>query len=105
MNPSEKARHIDVRYVAELARIELTDEEAERYGDQLEDILEYVDKLQALPVGDTEPTAHAVPRHNVMRQDQKEKSMERTEMLANAPATAEDMFIRVPAVIEDGENG
>ncbi len=104
MSKSAEPRKIDARYVADLARIEITDEEAERYGKQLDDVLEYVELLQKLKIDHIEPTAHATPRHNVTRLDQTEPSMHRKQMLANAPATAENKFIRVPAVIEDEEN-
>ncbi len=99
----KKAPAIDVRYVADLARIELTDEEAERYGQQLQDIIAYVDKLQELSVEGIEPTAHAMPLHNVLREDRVEPSLSREVMLANAPAVSRDQFVQVPAVIEEGD--
>ena len=92
---------IDVRYVADLARIELTDDEVERFESQLEDVLEYVNKLGRLDVDDIEPMAHTIPLTNVMREDEPRPGLDRDAMLANAPATADDEFIRVPPVIED----
>ena len=53
--------HVDVRYVADLARVALTVEEQQEFQRQLDDILEYVGKLAELDVAGIEPTAHAVP--------------------------------------------
>ncbi len=96
-------KHIDARYVADLARIELTDQEAEGYEKQLDDILAYIEHLRELDVEDIEPTAHAMPLNNVMREDQTEPSLDRQEVLANAPATAREEFFRVPAILENEE--
>ena len=96
--------HIDVRYVAELARLALSDEEINRYEVQLEDVLNYVDQLNEVDVSGVEPTAHAMPLANVMRDDCEEAGMTRDEALTNAPATVDDELIRVPVVIE-GEEG
>ena len=57
----------EVQHVARLARLHLTDEEAERMREQLDAILAYIDKLRELDVEGVEPTAHAVPLINVMR--------------------------------------
>lgn len=92
---------IDVRYVADLARIELTDDEAARFEKELDDVLEYVQKLGELDVDTIEATAHAMPLSNVMREDIARPGMDREAMLGNAPATADDAFVRVPVVIED----
>jgi len=96
--------HIDVRYVAELARIALTDDEARRFQSELGDILEYVGQLDELGVDRIEPTAHAAPRFNVMRDDRAGPTMDRRRALANAPAVVDDAFVRVPPVIEEEEH-
>lgn len=103
MSATPKSAKIDARYVADLARIEITDEEAERYGKQLDDVLEYIELLQELEVDEIEPTAHTTPLHNVMRPDRIEPSMERIRMVGNAPAVTDQKFIRVPAIIEEEE--
>ena len=94
--------HVDVRYVANLARIAITDQEAEAYQRELDAVLEYVAKLGELDVEHIEPTAHAMPRTNVMRDDTPLPTMPREAMLANAPATADDELLRVPLVVDDG---
>ena len=90
----------EVQHVARLARLHLTDEEAERMREQLDAILEYVDKLRELDVGGVEPTAHAVPLINVMRDDALAPSLPQEAALANAPDRAGEFF-RVPRIIED----
>ena len=94
---------IDVRYIADLARLELTDEEAARYGAQLDAVLAYVAQLRELDVGAIEPMAHATPLLNVMRDDQVGTTLPRDKVLANAPATADERYIRVPPVIAEEE--
>lgn len=91
--------HLDIRAVAHLARVELTAEEAARYGAQLDDILHYVNQLAEVDVSGVEPTAHALPRVNVMRPDQVSASLPREEALRNAPARGQDLFL-VPKIVE-----
>ena len=90
----------DVLNVARLARLHLTDEEAERMREQLDAILAYVDKLRELDVDGVEPTAHAVPLVNVMRDDGLVPSLPQEAALHNAPDRAGEFF-RVPRIIED----
>jgi aspartyl-tRNA(Asn)/glutamyl-tRNA(Gln) amidotransferase subunit C len=90
----------DVEHVARLARLSLDDAELERMREQLSSILQYIDKLRALDTDAVEPTAHAVPLVNVMREDEVQPCFPREEMLANAPDRAGDFF-RVPRIIED----
>ena len=94
--------HIDVRYVADLARIALTDVEAARFQGELNDILAYVAQLGELDLEGVAPTAHAAVRGNVMREDRPHPGLERGAMLANAPAVVVDAFVRVPPVLEEG---
>jgi aspartyl-tRNA(Asn)/glutamyl-tRNA(Gln) amidotransferase subunit C len=90
----------EVQHVARLARLHLTDEEAERMREQLDAILAYIDKLRELDVEGVEPTAHAVPLVNVMRDDALVPCLPQEQALANAPDRA-DEFFRVPRIIED----
>lgn len=90
---------MDVRYVARLARLELTEEEATLFQAQLGQILAYVDQLKQLDVTGIEPTAHAVPRVNVMRPDEPRPGLSQQEALANAPAQANGLFL-VPKIVE-----
>jgi len=93
-------QHIDVRYVAALARIAVTDADVARFEQELGDILGYVGQLSELDVTGIEPTAHAAPRANVLRDDVQGACLDRAQVLANAPA-ADDECVRVPPVIEE----
>ena len=101
MDKSPETVPVDVRYVADLARIALTDAEVSDFQKQLDDILAYVAQLKELNVDAIQPTAHAMPRVNVMRDDVPGATMPREELLANAPAVVDDVFIQVPVVIEE----
>jgi len=93
------AVEIDVRYVAHLARLELTPEEEQKIGAQLGNVLSYIEKLKEVDVTGIEPTAHAFPLVNVMRLDEARPSMEHAEALRNAPAPANGLFM-VPKIVE-----
>ena len=90
----------DVEHVARLARLELSDADKERMRRELDRILSYIDKLRALDTEGVEPTSHAVPMTNVMREDAPRPSFPRADMLANAPDPSGDFF-RVPKIIEE----
>jgi aspartyl-tRNA(Asn)/glutamyl-tRNA(Gln) amidotransferase subunit C len=90
---------MDLQQVVTLARIELTPEEQERLGPQLEEILKYVEKLKELDVERIEPMAHAVPLTNVTRADETRPSLPHNEAMQNAPRTANGLFI-VPKIVE-----
>ena len=90
----------DVEHVARLARLDLSTVEKERMGRELDGILTYIDKLRALDTTGVEPTSHAVPVTNVMRDDVERPSLPAEDMLANAPDRYREMF-RVPRIIEE----
>ena len=90
----------DVAHVARLARLALTDAELERMREQLNAILAHIDTLRAVDTTGVEPTSHAVPQFNVMRDDEPRPCFPREDMLANAPDRAGDFF-RVPRIIEE----
>jgi len=90
----------DVVRVARLARLALTDAELETMREQLNAILAHIDALKAVDTTDVEPTSHAVPQFNVMRDDEPRPCFPPQEMLANAPDRSGDFF-RVPRIIED----
>jgi len=90
---------IDVKYVAQLARLALTPEEEKRMGEQLGSVLGYIEKLKEVDVSGVEPTAHAFPLVNVMRPDEIRPSLSQEEALRNAPAQANGLFI-VPKIVE-----
>ncbi len=90
----------DVAHVARLARLALTDAELETMREQLNAILAHIDALKAVNTEGVEPTSHAVPVVNVMREDEPRPCFPADEMLANAPDRA-GAFFRVPRIIED----
>ncbi|MFO7871873.1 MAG: Asp-tRNA(Asn)/Glu-tRNA(Gln) amidotransferase subunit GatC [Kiritimatiellia bacterium] len=90
---------IDVAYVANLARLHLSDEELARFQEQLNDVVGYVDKIRELDLDGVEPTSHALAVKNVFRKDEVAGGLTREEILANAPAQAEGQF-KVPKIIE-----
>jgi aspartyl-tRNA(Asn)/glutamyl-tRNA(Gln) amidotransferase subunit C len=89
----------DVRYTAQLARLNLSEEEIAKFQTQLSQVLEYVEKLKAVDVTGVEPTAHANEVVNVFRADESRPWFSPQEALANAPRQANQLFI-VPKVIE-----
>jgi len=90
----------DVEHVARLARLALSEAESERMREQLSGILAYIDTLRALDTAGVEPTSHAVPLVNVMRDDATRPCLSQDAALANAPDRSDDFF-RVPRIIED----
>jgi aspartyl-tRNA(Asn)/glutamyl-tRNA(Gln) amidotransferase subunit C len=90
----------DVEHVAELARLELTAAEKERFIAQLNNILTYIAKLGELDTTDVEPTSHVIPMANVFRDDDVQPSLERDLVLQNAPQESH-FFFKVPRIIEE----
>jgi aspartyl-tRNA(Asn)/glutamyl-tRNA(Gln) amidotransferase subunit C len=88
----------DVAHVAQLARIELTDDELDTFTEQLSKVLQHARDVEALDVADVPPTAHPYPLVNVLRPDEEQPCLERDEVLAAAPA-AEGGLFRVPPVL------
>jgi aspartyl-tRNA(Asn)/glutamyl-tRNA(Gln) amidotransferase subunit C len=91
---------IDIDYVANLARLDLTPEEKARFTTQLGDILAYFEKLNAVDVAGVEPMAHAFPVFNVLDDDVEEPGFTVAEALRNAPAQRDNQIL-VPKVVED----
>ncbi|WP_088187864.1 Asp-tRNA(Asn)/Glu-tRNA(Gln) amidotransferase subunit GatC [Desulfosporosinus sp. FKA] len=87
----------DVIYVAGLARLELNEQEIQDYTQQLNSILDYAAMLERLDTEGVVPTAHAVPLHNVLREDEVKPSISHDKTLRNAP-DAEEGFFRVPRI-------
>ena len=93
------ASDFNVKYVAHLARIQLSPAEELKLGDQLSHILGFMQQLNTLEVSHVEPTAHAVPTVNVTRADEIRASLPQDEALRNAPNKANGLFV-VPKIIE-----
>lgn len=92
--------HVDIDYVAGLARIRLTPEEKEKFSNQLEDVLEHFARLQEVDVEGIEPTAHAFPSFNIWQEDEPGKVFSPEEALRNAPTQRSNQIV-VPKVVED----
>jgi len=90
----------DISRVAHLARIALTDDELERYSEQLEQILEHAARVQGLPTDGIEPTSHPLTMVNAFRSDEVTACLDRDEVLAEAP-DPKDGYFRVPRILGD----
>jgi aspartyl-tRNA(Asn)/glutamyl-tRNA(Gln) amidotransferase subunit C len=89
----------DVRYTAQLARLNLSEAEIAKFQAQLGQVLDYVEKLKTVDVSGVEPTAHAFTVQNIFRNDESRPSFSAQQALANAPRAANGLFV-VPKVIE-----
>lgn len=90
---------MDIEKVARLARVELSEEEKVTFGNQLEQILTYMEQLNRLDTSGVEPTSHAIPIYNVFREDEVKPSLPQEEVLAIAP-DEQDGHFKVPRIIE-----
>jgi aspartyl-tRNA(Asn)/glutamyl-tRNA(Gln) amidotransferase subunit C len=98
--PAMSHSPIDVRYVANLARLELTDAEVAEFQPQLEAIVGYMETLSQLDVSGIDETAHSTPVFGRMRDDVPHRSLTPEAVLQNAPDQAQGQ-IRVPKVVAD----
>ncbi|MCD6386453.1 Asp-tRNA(Asn)/Glu-tRNA(Gln) amidotransferase subunit GatC [Candidatus Sumerlaeota bacterium] len=89
-----------VRHVAYLSRLEFNDEQIKNFTKQLNNILEYMDKLNELDTSNVEPTSHSVNITNVFREDRVEQPLSVEDALANAPEKEADCF-KVPKIIHE----
>jgi aspartyl-tRNA(Asn)/glutamyl-tRNA(Gln) amidotransferase subunit C len=93
------APHLDVRYVADLVRLKLTNEEIAELQPQLDHVLEYIAQLNEVNVDGIDPTAHASAVYNVFRADVPREGFTQEQATANAPHSGSGLFI-VPKVVE-----
>lgn len=96
---NDSTENIDVRYVAHLARLHLTDDEVGIFQPQMEKIMEHVHQLNQLDVDGVEPMAHAIAIENVFREDVPGESLDPSDVVANFPASAQNLVL-VPKIIE-----
>lgn len=89
----------DVQQVAFLARMALADAEAAKLTSQLDQILQYVRQLQAIPTDDVPPTSHVLELSNITRSDQRQPSLPPEAVVSLAPAR-HNQFVKVPKIIE-----
>lgn len=87
----------DVEHVAKLARLELTEEEKEKFTTQLGDVLKYVDQMNEVDTTGVEPMSHAIDFVNVMREDAVNYEQTKEELMKNAP-DEENGFFKVPKI-------
>ncbi len=90
----------EVRHVAELAKLRLTEDEVEQFTEQLSAILDYAQRLQEVDTSSVPPTPYVLPLTNVMAADEPVPGLSNAEALANAP-DSDDGFFRVRAVFEE----
>lgn len=90
-----------VRQVAKLSRLELTEDEVGRFSTELSAIVEYIEKLNEPDTSGVEPLAHCLPIKNVFRKDEVRPSLDVEAALKNAPQTHEGYF-KVPKVLDGG---
>jgi len=88
----------DVKHVAWLARLALTDEEVQKFTQQLDVILEHAGKIAELDVANVPPTSHAIPIRNVFREDEVGVCLAPEEALLNAPKKENQSFV-VPRIV------
>lgn len=90
----------EVKYIADLASLELSKDEVEKFSKQLSEILDYVEKLDELDTEEIVPTAYTIPVKNVLRDDEIEQSLELQKVLKNAPESKDNQF-RVPKIMDE----
>ncbi|MGR9047405.1 Asp-tRNA(Asn)/Glu-tRNA(Gln) amidotransferase subunit GatC [Halobacillus faecis] len=89
----------EVKHVANLARLAITEEEATTFTKQLDDIITYAEQLNELDTTGVEPTTHVLDLKNVMRKDEPKKWISQHDALKNAPDKQDGQF-KVPSVLE-----
>ncbi|WP_079478671.1 Asp-tRNA(Asn)/Glu-tRNA(Gln) amidotransferase subunit GatC [Halobacillus salinus] len=89
----------EVKHVANLARLAVTEEEADTFTKQLDDIITYAEQLNELDTTGVEPTTHVLDLKNVMRKDEPKKWIEKEDAMKNAPDHQDGQF-KVPSVLE-----
>ena len=94
-------KDLALKRIAELARLDLTDEELATFEGQLDPILKHIDTLSAIDVDGVEPTAHPTPVYDVLRADEARPGLSPEAVLSNAPESAQGQ-IRVPKVVDAG---
>ena len=94
---------IDVKYTAELARLELSDEEQAVFQPQLEGIVKYVEKISEVDVEGVSPMMHGKEIVNSFREDTVRPSLDKETALANAPKRVDDEFL-LPKIVEGAES-
>ncbi|MDQ0300484.1 aspartyl-tRNA(Asn)/glutamyl-tRNA(Gln) amidotransferase subunit C [Salibacterium salarium] len=95
----ERISKDQVRHVAHLARLSVTEDEVDTFTEQLDAIIGFAEQLNELDTENVEATTHVLDIHNVLREDEERPSLTREEALKNAP-DQEDGQVKVPSVLE-----
>ena len=90
----------DVEHIAQLAKLEFTDAEKEKFTHQMNQVLEYVEQMNKLDTSQVEPLSHVIELSNVFRADAVKQGVSTEEALKNAPSKTEEFF-KVPKVINE----
>ena len=98
---SQQIDEAQVRHIGHLSRLDLSDDEVKRFGEQLSSILAYMEKLNEVNTDGVEPSAHALEVHNVYRDDEIGASFTTEQAMANAP-DRDGTFFKVPKVLDQG---
>ncbi len=88
----------EVKHIAKLAKLSLTEQEEINFQKELSNIIDYMDKLNEVDITNVESLSHPITVENVFREDEVKKSISREEVLKNAPDATEEFF-KVPKVI------
>ncbi len=98
MSAPTKLTHEEVRAIADLAKLTLSDDEVAMYAEQLSQILEYFTMLQEVDTSDVQPTDSTIPHRNVLREDVVQEPLDPQTAIANAPDAEANQF-KVRAVL------
>lgn len=90
----------EVEHVARLARVGMTEDDIEKFGEQLSNILENFEILKQVDTSNVPPSFHSIPLENVLRDDKAAPSFPKEDILANAPRSEEERF-RVKVILEE----
>ncbi|WP_080145419.1 Asp-tRNA(Asn)/Glu-tRNA(Gln) amidotransferase subunit GatC [Marinilactibacillus piezotolerans] len=93
-----------VKHVAKLAKLEFQEETIHGFTKELDQIIQMVEQLEDLDTTGVEGTYHGITHHSVLRKDEAKKEFERDDLFANVK-TKQDGFIKVPAIMDNGESG
>lgn len=104
MSENKQISASDVEHVAGLAKLKFNDQDLNKFTDQFGDILDLVNTLNEVDTDGVEPTFSVTDQINTMREDVAVNAHQKEELLRNAPDT-ENGFIRVPAIIDESEEG
>jgi aspartyl-tRNA(Asn)/glutamyl-tRNA(Gln) amidotransferase subunit C len=98
-NPAMPLTHDEVKHIAELAHLQLEEQELEKYRQQLTSILDYADRLRRVDTSSISPTTTVLPLRSILREDRVANSLDQKDALANAPEQDRRMF-RIPPVFK-----